>query len=325
VVALAVTREGIPVRSWVFPGNTSDVTTVEQVKADLRGWKLGRALFVSDGGMDSAENRLELAKACGKYVLAVPMRSLTEVKKEVLTRPGRYRRISDNLRAKEVVVGDGVRQRRYVLCYNPKEAKRERKHRDEVVAELEVELKKHRLLSATAQWAIELLASKRFKQYLTIGKNGTIRIDRAAVREAAKYDGKWVLITNDDTIDVEDVATAYKALMVIERCFRMLKRTRIKLEPLYHWLPRRIRAHVKICVLALLLERVAELRCQQTWPRIRRVLARLVVGEYRTPCYRFFRRNELDPEVERLMLLLGTPLPKTVLRVEKLEEVSAGT
>ena len=65
VVALAVTREGLPVHSWVFPDNTSDMATVAKVKADLKGWKLGRALFVRDGGLNSEENRHELAKACG--------------------------------------------------------------------------------------------------------------------------------------------------------------------------------------------------------------------------------------------------------------------
>ena len=66
MVALAVTREGIPVRSWVRPGNTADVSTVEKVRADLRGWNLGRAMFVVDSGMNSKDNRSELAKACGK-------------------------------------------------------------------------------------------------------------------------------------------------------------------------------------------------------------------------------------------------------------------
>jgi len=79
-------------------------------------------------------------------------------------------------------------------------------------------------------------------------------MDKAAIREAEKYDGTWVLLTNDDTISIEDAASGYKSLMVIERCFRTLKRTRIKMEPLHHWLPRRIETHVKICVLALLIE-----------------------------------------------------------------------
>jgi Transposase DDE domain len=119
VVALAVTREGLPVRSWVFAGNTTDVTTVERIKDDLRGWKLGRALFVADAGMHSEANREALARGVGKYVLAVPVGAITEVKTEVLSRPGRYRKIEDNLFAKEGVVGDGERRRRYIVCFNP--------------------------------------------------------------------------------------------------------------------------------------------------------------------------------------------------------------
>ena len=167
VVALAITREGLPVRSWVFPGNTADMATVSKVKRDLKGWKLGRALFVGDGGLNSEDNRRELAKACGTYLLATRLNSVKEVNQDVLSRPGRYRKISDNLHVKEVVVGgDGVRRHRYLLCYNPSEAKRQQKRRKEIVQQLEQELARHRNMSATAQWAIDLLASPRTKRYL---------------------------------------------------------------------------------------------------------------------------------------------------------------
>ena len=200
VVALAVTREGIPVRSWVLPGNTSDVDTVKQVRSDLRGWSLGRALFVADAGMNSQSNRAELAKACGKYLLACRMSSVAEIKQEVLTKRGRYTIFSDNLQAKEVIVGDGERRKRYILCYNPKEAKRQSEHRRAIIELLEKEIERHPNKTAGAQWAIELLASRRFKRYLRVTKSNQIRIDRTAVREAAKFDGKWVIETNDDTI-----------------------------------------------------------------------------------------------------------------------------
>ena len=190
VVALAVTQEGIPVRIWVFPGNTSDFTTVEKVRNDLRGWQLGRAMFVTDSGMNSEENRIELARACGKYLLACRMASVAEIKQKVLSKRGRYVAIKDNLLAKEVIVGDGERRKRYILCYNPKEAKRQGKHRHQLVEFLEQELARHKNDKATAQWAIELLASKRFKRYLRITKAGRIRIDRGKINEAAKYDGK---------------------------------------------------------------------------------------------------------------------------------------
>jgi transposase len=316
VVALAVTRDGLPVRSWVFPGNTSDVETITQVRADLRGWKLGRALFVADSGANSRENRDEIAKACGKYLLATRMSSVSEIKDEVLTRPGRYKVISENLHAKEVVVGDGELRRRYILCYNPREAERQRKHRDQVVKELGQELAKHPDHKATAKWAIDLMASGRSRRYLTIDKGGSVRLDRAAIREVAKYDGKWVIQTNDDTLSPEDAAAGYKGLLVIERCFRTLKRTRIQMEPMYHWLPRRIEAHIKLCVFALLIERVAELKCKEPWPQIKRVLDTLQASEFHTPKFRFFQRNEASPQLLRKLKSLEIPMPKVVLELQ---------
>jgi len=317
VVALAVTREGIPVRSWVMPGNTADVSTVEKIRADLRGWNLGRALFVADSAMNSEENRSELARACGKYLLACRMATISEIKKEVLGKRGRYTKFKDNLHAKEVIVGDGERRRRYILCYNPSEARRQEQHRRMIVGMLEDELGRHRDQSATAQWAIELLASRRFKRYVRITKAGLIRIDRGAVREAAQYDGKWVIETNDDTISLEDAASGYKGLMVIERCFRSLKRTQIKMTPMYHWASRRIESHVKICVLALLIERLAELQGGMSWHRIRRVLNTLQVTEFFDLNYRVLMRNEISPEARNILKSLDIPSPKKVLHLEQ--------
>jgi hypothetical protein len=317
VVALAVTREGIPVRSWVLPGNTADVSTVEMVRSDLRGWNLGRAMFVADSGMNSADNRSELARACGKYLLACRIASVADIKRDVLTKRGRYTVFKDNLHAKEVIVGDGERRKRYILCYNPKEAKRQQKHRQMTVELLEDELQRHRDQSASAQWAIDLLASRRFKRYLRILKSGQVRIDRAAIREAEKYDGKWVIETNDDTISLEDAACGYKGLMVIERCFRSLKRTQIRMTPMYHWASRRIEAHVKICVLSLLIERIAELQCGQPWHRIRQSLERLQVTEFFDLNHRVLMRNELASDTRKAFNLLKIKPPPQVILLEK--------
>jgi len=317
LVALAVTREGVPVRSWVLPGNTADVSTVQRVRSDLRGWNLGRAMFVADAGMNSEDNRTELARACGKYLLACRMANVTEIKRDVLSKRGRYTVFKDNLHAKEVIVGDGERRKRYILCYNPKEAERQRLHRQMTLQLLEQELERHKDRSATAQWAIELLASRRFKRYLRILKSGQVRIDRNAVREAETYDGKWVIETNDDTISLEDAACGYKGLLVIERCFRSLKRTQIKMTPMYHWASRRIEAHVKICVLALLIERIAELACGKPWQRIREALEKLQATEFLDLNHRVLMRNELPADTRKMLKLLKITPPRQVLRLEK--------
>lgn len=320
VVALAVTREGIPVRSWVFPGNTSDVSTIEQIRTDLRGWSLGRAMFVADSGMNSEGNRAEMARACGKYLLACRMAGVVQIKRDVLAKRGRYTVFKENLHAKEVIVGDGERRKRYILCYNPNEAERQRKHREMIVDTLEQELKKHKETSATAQWAIELLASRRFKRYLRVTKGNKICIDRGSIKQAAKYDGKWVLETNDDTISLEDAALGYRGLMIIERCFRSLKRTQIKMMPMYHWASRRIESHVKICMLALLIERIAELECLRPWHQIKRALDGLQITKLFHLNFHVLMRNEISPEASNILNSLRIKAPNKVIDLKKVTE-----
>ena len=136
------------------------------------------------------------------------------------------------------------------------------------------------------------------------------------IREAAKYDGKWVLETNDDSISMEDAACGYKGLMVIERCFRSLKKTQIKMMPMYHWAPRRIETHVRICVLSLLIERIAERECGMSWHHIQEALCTLQVTEFFKLNYRFWCRNEITPEVNNILNNLKIAIPKRVLSVE---------
>jgi len=315
VVALAATREGLPVRSWVLPGNTSDSTVVKRIRDDLRGWRLNRVLMVGDAGMDSLENRAELARACGRYVLAVRAGSLKEVKEQVLSRAGRYKTVADNLRVKEVVVGEGELRRRYLVCHNPAQAERQKKHREQVVAELEQELARHRDDSAERKWVARLRASGRYGRYTRLDAKGRLRIDKAAVRAASKLDGRWVLLTNDDTLSAADAAQAYKGLLIIERCFRNMKRVQLHMRPMFHWLPHRICAHVKLCVLALLFQRVAEVRTGKSWMRIRHELDKVQVTRLRTGSDHFLQRNRLTEEAAELFETLGIQPPKQVVEV----------
>jgi transposase len=126
VFGLAVTKEGIPVKCWTMPGNTSDMKTVERMKEDLRGWKLGRCISVMDRGMNSEENRLILQRAGGHYIIGEKLRDSQEAHETVLAKRGRFTPVRENLEIKEVIVGDGERRRRFILVYNPEEAKRDK-------------------------------------------------------------------------------------------------------------------------------------------------------------------------------------------------------
>lgn len=316
VIALAVTREGLPVRSWVFPGNTVDVSTVRQIREDLRSWRLGRCVMVGDGGMFSQSNLEHLSRGLGRYILAVPMRKVKEVKREVLARGGRYRRVAKNLRVKEVVVGEGERRRRYFVCFNREEARRQRGHREHLLELLRKELESlEQNPDEHPKAACRLLTSRRFGRYLKKTKTGRLRLDTAKIAQEAKYDGKFVIATNDDTLRPEDAGLGYKAMMIIEGCFRKMKTTGLKVRPIYHWTPRRIVAHVKLCVLALLLERVAEIRCRRPWRQIRRELEGLRVVQYGTENKTILQRTEIKPELGSILGSLGVSINKKVLAI----------
>lgn len=318
VVGLALTRDGLPVRSWVFPGNTIDATTVARVKEELRGWKLGRSIFVGDAGMDSEENRRELARGLGHYILAMPMGKLKEVQEQVLSRPGRFRRVAEQLEVKEVIVGTGERRRRYLVCRNREEAARQRRHREEILAGLRQELARldpH--APEHSKRACELVASQRYGRYLTRGPGGQLSLNPQAIQRAERMDGKYVLLTNDDTLTPEDAAQGYKAMMIIEACFRRMKTTGLRIRPVYHWTAHRIVSHVKLCVLALLLERAAEIRAGETWRNIRLALDEIKAVRYRVQGTAIVQSTRLSLAAAALLKKLGIPAPKRILSVER--------
>jgi transposase len=316
VVGLAVTRDGLPVKSWVFPGSTNDVSTIARIREDLRGWRLNRTVLVGDAGMFSADNQKLLAKGHGRYILAVPMRKVKEVKEEVLTRPGRYKVVKENLEVKEVKVGDGACERRYILCLNHQEAEREARHRATLLENLAAELA---ALDARDEdhpkKACELLASKRYGRYLKQDGNHRLQIDQAKVRNEAKLDGKYVLITNDDTMSPEDVALGYKAAMVIEGCFRRMKTTGLRTRPIFHWTRHRIEAHVKLCVLALLIQRAVEIRTGDTWRNVSRELEALKVVRYRQESRTIVQRTGIKGNLAGILAKIGIAKPKKVLLI----------
>jgi hypothetical protein len=282
VIGLAVTREGIPVRCWVWPGNTADQSVVEEVKDDLAGWRLGRAIWVVDRGISSEENLRYMRRGGGHWIAGQRMRSGEAVCEAALSRPGRYRSVRDKLRVKEVSVGEGETARRFIVCHNPDEELRDRERRERALERISDELERIDALRARAGKAgtaheraeCALRDHPTFSRYLRQTKAGRLQLDRAKVSAEAKLDGKYLLETSDPDISAEDAALGYRNLLEAERCFRDLKGT-LRIRPVFHRLEERIRAHVLICWLALLLVRVAERSSERSWRRIRAELERI--------------------------------------------------
>jgi transposase len=317
VIGLAVTRDGLPVRHWVFPGNTVDVTTVERVKSDLRGWHLNRCLFVGDAGMVSEANLKLLSRGGGRYLVCMPIHRGGEIATAVMTRPGRYQEVAANLRVKEVIVGEGERRRRYVVCFNPQEAARQRQHRQQLLKELEAELASLHYTSGEphTKRLCQLRASRRYGPYLRLTKTGKPMIDKAAIRAREQLDGKFVVHSNDDTLSAEDMALGYKQLQRVEEAWRTLK-SGLRMRPVYHWTPHRICAHVSISVLALLLERVAEVACGDTWRNIHDDLKQIKLAQLLSPNGTVWQVTEPAPAAANRLKLLQINKPPPILLVD---------
>jgi hypothetical protein len=313
VIGMAVTREGFPVRHWVFPGNTVDVTTVAQVKQDLKGWQLTRCLFVGDAGMVSAANFKTLAAGGGKYLMCMPLRRGDAVTEQVLSRAGRYRSVAENLQVKEVVLGDGERRTRYVVCFNPQEAQRHKAHREQIVREIEAELQSLRHIpeEGHSKRACALRASARYGRYLKDTDAGLV-LDREKVQGAERFDGKFVVHGNDDTLSAEDMALGYKQLQRVEQAWRDMK-SGLELRPVFHWAPHRIHAHVAITVLALLLERTAEHACADTWRNIRDRLQRIQLAQLSSSNGTVWQVTEPTAEAAKCLKSLQIKPPAPVL------------
>jgi Transposase DDE domain len=284
VIAMAVTRDGVPVRCWTFPGNTADTAIIRTVKDDLTGWNLHRLVWVADRGFASAANRAYLTRGGGHYIHAEKLRHTNTEAAAALARPGRYRTVAGNLRVKEVAVapggegdGDGgARAQRFVVCHNPEQADRDGAVRGRLVTHLQG------LIVGSDAWTPrrrdEFVGSLRtepgLRRYLRRTGGGLLRVDAAAVKRESHLDGKWLLRTSDSTLTPDDLAAAYKQLLQVERGWRDMKGA-LGLCPVFHYREDRIRSHVQLCWLALLLLRVVENATGDTWRNVRHELDRM--------------------------------------------------
>jgi hypothetical protein len=318
VIAMAVTRDGIPVRCWTFPGDTADTAIIRTVKDDLGGWGLRRLVWVADRGFASAANRAYLTRGGGHYIHAEKLRHTNTEAAAALARPGRYRGVADNLRVKEVHVApggdgdgdEGARAQRFVVCHNPEAAERDRQVRANLVAHLT------QLIDGSDTWSArrrdELVGSLRAKpglrRYLRRTPAGLLRIDHAAIKREQHLDGKWLLRTSDLTLTPDDLAAAYKQLIAVERGWRDMKGA-LGLRPVFHHREDRIRAHVQLCWLALLFIRVVENAVGDTWRNVRHELDRLHLVTLATAHGRVAQRSALTAGHKSILTALGLPEP----------------
>jgi transposase len=317
IVGAVLDGQGRPICCELWPGNTADVATLIPVVDRLRSrFGVTKVCIVADRGMISEETieQLERQERSWQYILGARMRSQNEVKDEVLARAGRYRVVHPPrtisadpapLKVKEV----WVEGRRYVVCLNEDEARKDAADREAIVASLREKLR-------TGEKS--LVGNKGYRRYLSTTGPDHFQIDEAKIREEARYDGKWVLRTNTE-LETAEVALQYKRLWMVEAWFRSSK-SLLQTRPIYHKCDETIRGHVFCSFLALVLRQELEDRLARNghdfeWADVIQDLDRLQVVEVEQHGKRFLLRSEVQGTCGTVFRTAGVAVPSTVQQV----------
>jgi len=317
VVGVILDGEGRPVCCELWPGNTTDVTTLIPIVDRLKQrFHIRSVCVVADRGMISKDTiqRLQAADRDVRYLLGARLRSVKEIYDQVLRRGGRYHEVYGPkkkskdpapLKVKEVWVED----RRYIVCHNEDQAKKDRTDREAIVAALCDQLR---------QGAKSLVGNKGYRRFLKTRSGGGFEIDEAKIESEARFDGKWVLQTDTDLAPAE-CALKYKELWMVEQLFRSMKSI-LETRPIYQKCDETIRGHVFCSFLALLLlkelqARLAARGWQVEWQRVRDDLDALEEITVRTRDRTFVIRSDLQGDAGKAIQAAGVALG-SVVRLE---------
>jgi transposase len=314
VVGMALDVEGCPICCEMWPGNTADVTTLVPIVKRMRErFRLREITVVADRGMMSQKTleALEGSDPPVGYIIGVRMRRQKEVNLSVLRSRKQWLEIVPErshakdpapLKIKEV----WVENRRYVVCLNEEERRKDAHDREAIVAHLKEQLR---------QGDKSLVGNKGYRRYLKVQGDHHFAIDEKQIKTEARYDGLWVLRTNT-LYNAETVAHVYKALWTVEDIIRTTKSI-MDTRPIYHRCNETIRGHVFCSFLALLLKtelerrmKFADLKCE--WAQVIRGLEALQQVEANFQEKRFVLRSQLTSEASAALRATGVAAPPTL-------------
>jgi transposase len=318
VVGMALDVEGRPICCEMWPGNTADVKTLLPVVKRMRErFRLREITVVADRGMVSQATleAFEKSDPPVRYILGVRMRRQKEVNTSVLGSRARwFESVPERSNAKDPaplkVKEVWVKERRYIVCLNEEERRKDAHDREAIVAHLTEQLR---------SGDKSLVGNKGYRRYLKVEGSGHFIIDEKQVKAEERYDGIWVLRTNT-VHNTETVAHVYKALWTVEDIIRTSKSI-LETRPIYHKRDATIRGHVFCSFLALLLKQELESRMKRTdlaweWKEVIRGLDALQQVEANFQGRRFLFRSQLTAHASQAIRATGVAIPPTLQELQ---------
>lgn len=311
VVGAVIDSKGKPVCCEMWPGNTADVKSLIPVIERIRTrFHIGWFCIAADRGMISAETLNELDRREIPYILGTRMRNVNEIKRDVLSRQGRYREVRPEgkyskdlapLKVKEVSFNGS----RYIVCLNPRQARKDAQDRQSILESLEEKIR------ASPK---SLIGNKGYRKYLQIDR-GSVRIDQDKVAYESRFDGKWVLITNTN-FSADTVALKYKELWQVEQVFRDVKSV-LETRPVYHQRDENIKGHVFCSFLALVLRKELDRRLKEAghsfeWSDIKQDLKSLQEVVIEDKGKSLALRTECVGTLGKVFQAVGVAIPPTI-------------
>lgn len=316
VVGAVIDSHGKPVCCEMWPGNTADVKSLIPIIDRIRSrFHIGQFCIVADRGMISAETVKELGRREIPYIVGTRMRKVKEIKRDVLSRPGRYREVRPEgqspkdpspLKVKDV----SLNGKRYIVCLNPKQARKDAQDRQLIIDSLKEKIK---------AGPKTLIGNKGYRKYLKIDR-GSVNIDQDKVDYEARFDGKWVLITNTD-FSAETIALKYKELWQVEQVFRDVKSV-LETRPVYHQRDENIRGHVFCSFLALVVRKELDRRLAEAgycfeWADIKQDLKALQEVAIEDGGRSLVLRTECAGTCGKVFQAVGVAIPPTIREIKK--------
>lgn len=244
VLALVTTKEGLPITYELLPGKTSEAKTLIQIVANLKTrFNVEDLLIVADRAMFSNDNLQYLEGLGVNYIVAAKLKVLKKEFKDAVI--SSENRIAVNEQSRDWYKELEHNNRRVIVTYSETRANKDKKDRDRLRERLEKMIKK----DSSQVKVSSLITNRGTKKYLKIEDAGRATLNEEKFENDSKWDGIHGVITNKRGATVTEVLNNYKALWRIEEAFRVNKND-LRMRPIFHWKPNRIKAHILICFLA---------------------------------------------------------------------------
>ncbi|MGJ0340826.1 IS1634 family transposase [Aliarcobacter cryaerophilus] len=269
VLALMVTKEGLPIGYELFSGDTFDGhTLIPSLKILRDKYNVDNVVYVADSGMFNNDNlkELEMLEEYNfNYIVGARIKNMQKNIKEQILNKNNYKELNSEISIANITLDNG---RKLVVTYSLKRARKDKADREKAIKKLKDKLEKN--ISVKSQ-----LSNQGYKKYLQLKSNNeestcdlSIALNEDKIYEDSLWDGlKGLIVNKNSTLSNDEILTQYNNLWQVEESFRITKHD-LKIRPVYHWKPSRVKAHIAISFASLLIVRHLEYRIKLQYKKL---------------------------------------------------------